>query len=327
MNGLYFLGVDIGGSKCHALIANDKGQVVGFGSYGAGNYEGVGWDGLRRALRAVTDQALENAGITGQQLAGAGFGIAGYDWPAEKAPHIKAIASLGLSLPYALVNDTLIGLMAGATEGWGIGVVSGTGCNCWGRDIQGREGHVTGEGGNFAEYGGGGDLVYKAIQAVSLAWSKRGPETKLADALLALTGAQDVTDLLEGLTLQRYAIGATAAPMVFKVAAAGDAVAQEAICWAGRELGSLAVGVIRQLSFEPLSFEVVQIGSLFNGSPLLGDTMMATIHKVAPHARAVRLNSPPVVGAVLLGMEQTGITFTTLRETLIHTTHLMLRDT
>ncbi len=327
MNKSYYLGVDVGGSKCDAVIADNKGQAIGFGRYGAGNYEVVGWDGLRQALHAVTEQALNSAGITGQQLAGAGFGIAGYDWPGERVPHIEAIASLDLSMPYILVNDTLIGLVAGTTEGWGIGVVSGTGANCWGRDKQGREGQMTGGGDNFAEYGGGGDLVHKAIQAVSLAWSKRGPETKLADALLTLTGAPDVTQLLEGLMLGRYTVGASAAPMVFQVAAEGDAVAREAICWAGRELGSLGIGVIRQLSLEALSFEVVQIGSLYKGSPLLGKTMMDTIHEVAPQARAVRLHVAPVIGAVLLGMESAGIKFAPLRENLIQTTRNMLQDT
>ncbi|MDF1513701.1 MAG: BadF/BadG/BcrA/BcrD ATPase family protein [Anaerolineae bacterium] len=320
----YFLGVDIGGTKSHALVADENGQAVGFGHYGAGNYEGVGWDGLRRALHAVTEQALTHAGISREQLAGAGYGIAGYDWPAERKPHLEAIDALGMNIPYALVNDTIIGLVAGAAQGWGIGVVSGTGCNCWGRDRHGREGHVTGEGWTFAEWGGGGDLVGRAVQAVSLAWSQRGPETKLTEALLGITGAPDATALLEGLTLGRYTLGAGSAPLVFQVAAAGDEVAQDTIRWAGCGLGSMAVGVARQLSLEDEWFEVVLIGSLFKGSPLLEEAMMAELHQVAPQAVTVRLTSPPVAGAVLLGMEQVGLRTPPIRETLIETTQHVL---
>ncbi len=54
----YFLGVDVGGTKCHALIADETGRVVGFGASGPGSYEVIGWDGLRQALRTVTDRAL-----------------------------------------------------------------------------------------------------------------------------------------------------------------------------------------------------------------------------------------------------------------------------
>lgn len=324
MTGRHFLGVDIGATKSHALISNEKGDAVGFGEYGPGSYEAVGQEGLQRALQAVTERALQAAGITRDQIAGAGFGIAGYDWPAELELHQRAIEALGLSAPYGLVNDTIIGLMAGASKGWGVGVVSGTGSNCWGRDRQGREGHVTGGGDMFGEYAGGSDIVRRAVQHTARAWTKRGPRTRLTEAFMDLVGATSEVDLLEGLYLGRYTLSARAAPVVFRVAAEGDAMAREIIRWAGQELASLAIGVIHQLSFEALDFEVVQIGSIFSGSPLLGQTMMRKIHEVAPGARAVRLTVPPVVGGVLLGMEQAGVDYPPLRASLIESTARLL---
>lgn len=302
-----FLGVDIGATKSHALLADGEGHVIGVGHAGPGNYEGVGWDGHRAALQTATAGALADAGVTASAVTAAAFGIAGYDWPGERAPHEDAIATLDLDCPCALVNDTVIGLVAGAEAGWGVGLVAGTGCNCWGRGPDGSEGRVTGEGWPFAEYGGGGDLVTRALQAVSLAWSLRGPETALSAALVAETGAASVTDLLEGLILGRYHLGSGAAPLVFRVAAEGDAVAESVIRWLGGELGSMAVGVIRQLGIAALAFDIVQIGSLWQGSPLLGETMLAAVHAVAPRARAVRLAAPPVVGAVQLAMAQAGL--------------------
>jgi len=44
-------------------------------------------------------------------------------------------------------------------------------------------------------------------------------------------------------------------------------------------------------------------GSMFEGGPMLVEPMRETIHKVAPKARLVRLRVPPVIGAVILGME------------------------
>ena len=313
----YFLGIDIGGTKSHALIADESGRAIGFGECGPGSYEVIGWEGLHEALHLVTHRALASAGVGKDHLAGVGFGIAGYDWPGERPRHVEAIESLAIPAPYALVNDTIIGLVAGAVDGWGVGVVAGTGSNSWGRDRQGREAHMTGGGVMFAEYAGGGDLVAKAVQAVGLAWSMRGPQTELSDALAERAGASSADDLLEGLYLSRYTLSSDDAPLVFHVAAEGDEVALDIIRWAGRELGSQAVGVIRQLGLEVLSFEVVQIGSLYKGSPLLTEVMRETIHAVAPGARLVRLAAPPVVGAVMLGMEQAGVDFRPLRETLI----------
>jgi hypothetical protein len=88
----------------------------------------------------------------------------------------------------------------------------------------------------------------------------------------------------------------------------------------------MANGVIRQLSFETLEFDVVMAGSFFAGSPLLAKAMGEAIHPVAPGARLVRLNAPPVVGGVLLGMEQAREAPLSVREALIASTQEMLRE-
>ena len=129
---------------------------------------------------------------------------------------------------------------------------------------------------------------------------------------------------MEGITQKRYSIGAEAAPLVFQVAAKGDRVARQVIRWAGKELGSLAIGVIRQLEFELLEFDAVLVGSLYDGGPLLTDTVRRTVHAVAPAACFVRLTAPPVVGGVLLGMEQAGLNMRAVRKRLIKTTQLLL---
>ena len=76
MTDLY-LGVDIGGTKSHAMLADQVGRVVGFGEGGAGNYETVGWEGLRQTLHDIVEGALSSAGAAKEQIRGAGFGIGG----------------------------------------------------------------------------------------------------------------------------------------------------------------------------------------------------------------------------------------------------------
>ncbi len=317
----YFLGIDIGGTKSHALIADETGRAVGFGRAGPGNYQTVGYPGMEAALRTATEQALASAGLRRDQIAGAGFGIGGYDWPSQQVLMRDTIQSaLDLHAPLTLVNDAVLGLLAGTEAGWGVALVAGTGNNCRGRDRAGREGRVTGEGWQFGEYGGAGELVMRAVQVVSTAWSRRGPPTRLTEAFVAALGARDVDDLLEGLALDYYQLRGEAAPLVFQVAAAGDPVAVEVIAWAGRALGDLAVGVIRQLDLAHQPCDVVLIGSMFNGGPLLLDPLRATIQATAPQARLRRLAAPPVIGAVLLSMEHAGLPLAAPRATLIHTT-------
>jgi N-acetylglucosamine kinase-like BadF-type ATPase len=301
----YFLGADLGGTKTHFIIADESGRAVGFGEGGPGNHQTVGFEGMYDSMLAALEQSLASARLQRKDISGAGFGIAGYDWPSEKPAMQATIERLGLQAPYELVNDAIPGLVAGAEEGWGVNVVSGTGCNCRGWDKEHkREGRVTGYGITMGEAAGSSELVFCAMHLVGFDWTRRGPKTALSDAFIKYAGAKSLEDLLEGYTKEYYPIGAEAARLVFQTAYNGDEVARELITWAGNELGEMANGVIRQVSFEKLAFDVVLSGSMFEGGALLIDPMRATIQELAPQARLVRLTVPPVLGAVLIGMEQ-----------------------
>jgi hypothetical protein len=72
----------------------------------------------------------------------------------------------------------------------------------------------------------------------------------------------------------------------------------------------MANAVIRQLEFENLAFDVVMTGSMFEGGQMLIEPMQKTIRKLAPKARFTRLTIPPVIGAVILGIEASGMSVT-----------------
>ncbi len=320
----YFLGVDIGGTKSHALIADSEGNALGFGQHGPGNHEEVGYDGLRTTLESITEKALRMAGLSKDQITAAGFGVAGYDWPSELQPTLDTIHTLGLACPVEAVNDTIIGLLAGATQGWGVAVVAGTGTNCWGWDEQHRIGRVTGVG--YGEHGGAGNLIQRALVAIAYEWTQRGPKTMLTPEFLRMTGASDIPSLIEGLEMGAYYVSSDYAPVVYQVAVQGDAVAQAIIQWAGNELGHTAVAVIRQLGIQQREFEVVLVGSLYEMGEMLISPMRQVINLEAPNARLVRLSSPPVVGGVLLAMQLSGIDLAPLRASLIDSTCALVKQ-
>jgi 6-phospho-beta-glucosidase len=304
----YYLGADVGSSKTHILIADENGLVKGFGKAGPGNHQTVGYEGMFKALNEGIRQALLPIGITARDIAGSGFGISGYDWPSDQPNMAKTIARVGLNAPVEMYNDTILGLVAGAKDGWGIAVVSGTGCNCWGWDRERRRiGRVTGFGIMMGEAAGSTDLVYRTMQIISHAWTRRGQATALSRAFVDLVNAKDVEDLLEGYTTDRYQIDGSAAPLVFQAAETGDTVARQLIHWAGNELGEMAKAVIRQLDFQALNFDVVLIGGMFEGGSMLVDPLRASVQELAPHAHLVRLTTPPVIGAVLIGMQAGGL--------------------
>jgi N-acetylglucosamine kinase-like BadF-type ATPase len=143
----------------------------------------------------------------------------------------------------------------------------------------------------------------------------------LTDFFIQHTGAKDIDDLIEGLYVGRYhPFDRKFALQVFKIAESGDPEALNVLRWAGRELGDMACGVIRQLNLQTETFDIVMIGSIFKGHSLIRETLATTVHQVASHATLVHLMAPPVVGAVLLGMEQVGVDGYIYREKLIEST-------
>lgn len=304
----YFLGADLGGTKTHVMISDSSGLLLGFGESGPGNHETVGYEGFRNNLLKAANIALDQARLSPQEISGAGFGIGGYDWPVEYKPTMEIIATLGLTCPVELVNDTELGVYCGSPRGWGIAVVSGTGCNCRGWDeSRTRFGRVTGAGLEFGEAGGASEMMFMAIRALAYEWTGRGPATKITTAILEKYKIKNLHDLLQGLICHQFEVDGSDVLLVFKAAAQGDAVATDLIRWTGRELGELANTVIRQLHFENISFDLVQIGSMFDGSPLLTEEMKRVVHAIAPGANFIRSKVPPVMGAVILGMHAAGI--------------------
>jgi N-acetylglucosamine kinase-like BadF-type ATPase len=319
----YYLGIDVGATKSHALIADQWGQASGFGRAGPGNHEVIGWEGHRRVLGDITLQAIESAGITREEIKGAGFGMAGYDWPSQRLPTMEAIATLELGCPVEAVNDAVLGIFAGTSQGWGISIIAGTGENCWGVDRDRNYGRMTGNSMLMDEYGGAATIVYKSVRAIARAWSLRGPQTALAETFMRHASASSCADLLEGMVTGTYEIDADIAPLVFEVAKSGDPVAIEILRWAGGGLGEMINGVIRQLKFEAQEFEVVMAGSTFKGGDLLVEPMKQTVLELAPGAKFLLLDAPPVVGGVLLGMEHAGVNGYAHRARLIDTTRVL----
>jgi N-acetylglucosamine kinase-like BadF-type ATPase len=321
----YFLGIDVGSSKTHALIVDECGQCVGFGKSGGGNHQGVGYEQVGEVLRQAFQGAWQMSGVAKDQIVGAGLGVAGYDFPSDRDAHLQAVATLGLSCPVEVVNDGWNGLYAAATRGIGVNVTAGSGVNCRGRGPHGQEGRVVGNGFEFGEFGGAIEIVFRAAQYVNYAWIKRIPPTSLTKIFLDWTGAKDEMDLMEGLSNHNYHLVPYLAIQVVEVARAGDPAALEVIRWSGEELGWLAISVARQVEMENEELEIIQSGSVFDAGQILTDPMRRIILEHCPKAKLIRLDGPPVVGPVILGMEQAGFNGYEVREKIVQSAKELVR--
>jgi hypothetical protein len=261
------LGVDGGGSKTHAMVADERGQTLGFASSGRSNWEDAGLGGARAALEAAITGALAAAGADAGDLAASAFGLAGLDWDSDRPMLAALIDPLGLGGPRRLDNDSFIALRAGTSQPFGVVVIAGTGTVAAGRDPTGRTFRTFGLEPMYGDFGSATDVAEEAVHAVADAYKGRGPATTLSELLPPLAGCSSPVELLQ--RLSRGAIPLPlAAPLVLQEAAAG--------------------GLFR------------------GGSRLLEATLTGTLHRVAPHARPVRLGCKPVVGAVIEALELAG---------------------
>jgi len=315
----YFLGIDVGSSKTHALIANEEGMCIGFGKAGGGNHQVVGYERLTNVLQKSFQGASQMSGVAKDQIAGAGFGVAGYDFLSEREDHLQAITPLGLSCPVDIVNDGANGLISGTSHGVGVNVSAGSSNNCRARGKNGKEGRIVGNGPLFGEYGGAMEIVLRALQMVNYAWIRRRQPTALTKVLLEATGAKDGADLMEGLSNNYYHLFPYMAVEVINAARADDPAACEIMQWAGEELGWLAISAARQIEMENEEVEIVQSGSVFEAGDLIMQPMQEIVMKYLPKAKLIRLDGPPVVGPLMLGMQMAGIDPYPMRQKLIDT--------
>ncbi len=224
-----------------------------------------------------------------------------------------------------VVNDGVNGLLAGATRGVGVNVTAGSSNNCRGRNKNGKEGRIVGNSSQFGEYGGAIEIVQRGLHMVNYAWIKRRPATALTRIYLEAFGAKDELALMEGLSNEHYELSPDLATQVIDAARNGDAAAREVIHWAGEELGWLAVSVARQIEMEDEEVEIIQSGSVFEAGEAITEPMEKIVLKHCPRAKLIRLDGPPVVGAVILGMEQANFDGYAVRDRMVRTAKQVVR--
>ena len=303
----FYLGVDTGATKTHALISDHVGSVKAFVSGGPGNPQSIGgYHALEKLLSELTQKAGETADIVIADIRAAGLGLAGYDWPSQKECFYQLARSAGLPERTALVNDAGLGIYAGTAEGWGICVAAGTSFNCRGRGPDGREAIAIGDGIRWGEGAGALELALKSAQAVIAQYTMSGPETRLTDLFLKAFGAPSLADLVEGIVLGKHRVTAALAPRIIEVAQQDDEAAKQAVLWAADCLANLAKGAIRQLGLAGQPFEVVLSGSFFKAGEIIITPMKKSVLRLAPYAAFHILELPPVCGGALLAMEVEG---------------------
>ena len=307
------LAVDGGASKTDVWLVDAAGTVLGAARGEGCNHQFSGLDGAIDALGSTIRAALESSGRDpgARPVATTGaYCLAGIDLPVDVERLAPAIAARGWSAVDLLDNDTMAVLRAGAVSGWGVGVVCGSGLNCAGL---GRDGSVVRFAslaelsGDFAP--GGSWLGVRALGIALRARDGRGGPTELTSSVPDHFGLSDPETVLTAVYTGSIEYGRLfeLAKVCLDAAADGDEAAAAAVAFLAEEIVTLTSATVERLGASREPVEIVLGGGLFESEhSLLRDAVEAGVRKVAPEACFRRLESAPVLGAALLGLDASG---------------------
>jgi N-acetylglucosamine kinase-like BadF-type ATPase len=259
------LGVDGGGSKTRALIAEASGAVLGVGEAGPSNPHVVGRTGTTRALLAAVRAAFADATGRAQarRVAAACLGMAGMDTPEDATRLSRWAIRHGLADRVSVVNDCELLLSAGTDAGWGLAVICGTGSICYGRGADGQVARAGGWGHLIGDEGSGYALSIVALRLAARSADGRAGATELLAAILRQLRLATAGDLLHWV----YAPKRTHAEI--------DPHARALVEGSADELARAvrAVQARLRLARPPLALG----GSLLVRQPFLRDTLLARL--------------------------------------------------
>jgi N-acetylglucosamine kinase-like BadF-type ATPase len=302
----YYLGIDGGGTKTHAVITGRACRVIGEGFSGAANPLRVGLEEAVAHVEQAVAEACVGAGIDPGDIESACAAIAGINHPIHyhtmKDALDEALQLTGLDL----VTDARAAL-EGALDGRpGVVVIAGTGSIAIGINQAGQQARAGGFGPTLSDEGSGYYIAERALKAVVSSFDGRSPQTSLAERICNKLGVASPSDL-PGVIYNSDSEPVDIAPLaelVDEAAREGDMVARQILDAAGRELGRLAQSVIEKLGLGSKAFRVACVGSVFRSGEIVLRPLREAVHRVAPLAEVGPPLYSPAIGAVKLAQMQ-----------------------
>lgn len=293
------VGVDGGGTKTRAILANERGERVAE-SVGDGSAVRPGQaERSAGVIAGVVREVLESSGSPEARPRVLCVGVAGVGRESERQALHEALESQALAEDVVVHSDFMIALEDAFGEGPGVLLIAGTGSSAFGRGPAGATARCGGWGPVIGDEGGGAWIGRRALSVVAAASDGREPDTALTGAVLTATESTEASDLI------RWAAGAdagklaTLAPVVMSVADAGDLRANAIVSMAVEELALHVRALARQLfSDERASVPVALTGGLLAKGASLRKRLEHRLRTAVPGAQVHAAEVDAARGAV-----------------------------
>ncbi|WP_404454512.1 N-acetylglucosamine kinase [Oceanobacillus kapialis] len=297
---VYYIGIDGGGTKTHAVLADGTGKVIAQAMGGPSNPNAVGETELVamfQTLFSKLDDANQNILSQVKRLYA---GIAGAGNPANQTMLKDILSSL---LPHTLVRvepDAVCALYSGTYGQAGIVQIAGTGSITYGINEAGEQARVGGWGYLFGDEGSGYAIGKAAVTEALKSVDGRGEPTILLELLYEHFHVFHPQDLIKSIYQadQPKSVIAPLSRIVFQAYFQGDKTAYAILQEAAEDIASQIMALYRTLFTDTEKIKVVLCGGVFQEKTVMPWLLK---EKLEPNAALslVQPELPPVAGSLI----------------------------
>jgi glucosamine kinase len=289
------IGIDGGGSKTHAIVADDEGRTIAE-TVGPGSAVRPGQtEHSADVIAEVVRDALASCEMTHVTPRALCAGVAGVGRDAERQALWQALVARDLASEVLIHYDFSIALDDAFGDGPGVLLIAGTGSVAFGRSPAGATARCGGWGPVIGDEGSGAWIGRKALSVVTSAADGREPDTALTGAILTAAQVNETQDLIAWAAEAAPRQLATLAPVVLSVADSGDLRANALVSLAVEELVLHVRALARQLfADERAALPVALSGGLLSRGSTLRKRLEHRLKSAVPGAS---VQSEPVVAA------------------------------
>jgi|DewCreStandDraft_4_1066084.scaffolds.fasta_scaffold22131_1 N-acetylglucosamine kinase-like BadF-type ATPase len=321
------LGIDSGGTKCHAILVRDDGQVLGWGETDPAEerrrlvaHPGGRGRSYAAVLKAIT-RAIGRVDYEEIFIASVASAIPLDFLKTDRPTRIQSCKVPEYEAAMIQVGETS-----------GVVALAGTGALVFARNREGSSAHLDGLGPLLGDHGSGYEIGFRAIRAAAQSgWHPRR-NASFAPAIIKICGGNpnDPT----GISLLRYQLArrdrseiAVLAKIVSEAAKNGDAVAKRIIEEAAADMADTVYDAVDLLKMKDEPYPFIGTGGIITGSDVYWDNLCRLVSKFAPRMNPVRSDLPAVVGVALTGLaKMPGVDFASAKARLFETTRAFLQS-
>lgn len=300
----YVVGVDGGGTKTAAIIADFDGNIRGEVKGPPSNFQTIGEEKASAVLFDLVQKCRRQAGCEASDIACILAGLTGAGRPSDQKRMEKAFRSISrkkrTSFKRIRVESDARVALEGAFKGKpGIILIAGTGSITFGKDEKGNIHRAGGWGRTIGDEGGGYAIGRDGLNAVTRELDRRGKSTSLTELVAEQFGLKDQESIIAAVYRRGFDL-ASLAPVVIEAASRLDSVCAEIVDRAATELTNHVRAIAAKM--EGMSIPLAFIGSLLSGENALTKAVTQRIATALPQISVGQPLSPPAYGAVLMAL-------------------------